>query len=106
MTGQYPFLDILMHAYFNQDFDIISGPELDDVINDFLNDASQGMKKGLIEEINDLIGSSEDVENTFDYHYHDAEVLPEGWGMTALEFLTHVSNKSQDYLNKHTEQDE
>ncbi|WP_391528724.1 contact-dependent growth inhibition system immunity protein [Photorhabdus akhurstii] len=106
MTGQYPFLDILMHAYFNQDFDIISGPEIDDVINDFLNDASQGMRKGLIEEINDLIDSSEDVENTFDYHYHDADVLPEGWNMTALEFLEHISKKAKDYLNKHTEQDE
>ncbi|EYU14977.1 contact-dependent growth inhibition system immunity protein [Photorhabdus aegyptia] len=106
MTGQYPFLDILMHAYFNQDFDIISGPELDDVINDFLNDASQGMRKGLIEEINDLINSSEDVENTFDYHYHDVDVLPEVWNMTALEFLEHVSKKAQNFLNEHTEKDE
>ncbi|KGM28682.1 contact-dependent growth inhibition system immunity protein [Photorhabdus akhurstii] len=106
MNGRYPFLDILMHAYFNQDFDIISGPELDDVINDFLNDASQGMIKGLIEEINDLIDTSQDVEKEFDSLYYDADVLPEGWNMTALEFLTHVSNKSQDYLNEHTEQDE
>ncbi|TDB55577.1 contact-dependent growth inhibition system immunity protein [Photorhabdus luminescens] len=106
MTGQYPFLDILMHAYFNQDFDIISGPELDDVINDFLNDASQGMRKGLIEEISDLIDSSEDVENTFYYHYHDADVFPEIWHLTALEFLEHVSKKAQDFLNEHTEQDE
>ncbi|MCW7550798.1 contact-dependent growth inhibition system immunity protein [Photorhabdus sp. APURE] len=105
MTGQYPFLDILMHAYFNQDFDIISGPELDDVINDFLNDASQGMRKGLIEEINDLINSSEDVENTFDYHYHDVDVLPEVWNMTALEFLEHVSKKAQDFLNERIEKE-
>ncbi|WP_387691715.1 contact-dependent growth inhibition system immunity protein [Photorhabdus sp. RM71S] len=105
MTGQYPFLDILMHAYFNQDFDIISGPELDDVINDFLNDASQGMRKGLIEEINDLIDSSEDVENTFDYHYHDVDVLPEVWNMRALEFLEHVSKKAQDFLNERLEKE-
>ncbi|MCW7763176.1 contact-dependent growth inhibition system immunity protein [Photorhabdus luminescens] len=105
MTGQYPFLDILMHAYFNQDFDIISGPELDDVINDFLNDASQGMRKGLIEEISDLIDSSEDVENTFDYHYHDVDVLPEWWGLTALEFLEHVSKKAQDFLNERIEKE-
>ncbi|MCA6221628.1 contact-dependent growth inhibition system immunity protein [Photorhabdus antumapuensis] len=98
MTGQYPFLDILMHAYFNQDFDIISGPELDDVINDFLNDASQGMRKGLIEEINDLVGSSEDVENTFDYH--DADIFPDIWGLTALEFLEHASKLAQEYLDK------
>ncbi|WP_118985489.1 contact-dependent growth inhibition system immunity protein [Photorhabdus sp. CRCIA-P01] len=106
MTGQYPFLDILMHTYFNQDFDIISGPELDDVINDFLNDATLGMIKGLIEEINGLIDISEDAESTFDYHYHDADVLLEWWGLTALEFLEHVSKKSQDYLNEYSEQDD
>ncbi|WP_445494798.1 contact-dependent growth inhibition system immunity protein [Photorhabdus sp. SF281] len=106
MNKQYPFLDILIYAYFNQDYKIISGPKLNNVIDDFLHVATRGMIKGLIEEIDSIINTSENVENRFDFLYHDADVLPEVWNMTALEFLTHVSNKSQDYLNKHTEQDE
>ncbi|KER02494.1 contact-dependent growth inhibition system immunity protein [Photorhabdus temperata] len=51
MNEQYPFLDILMYAYFNQDYAIISGPEINDVIDDFLHVATRGMIKGLIEEI-------------------------------------------------------
>ncbi|WP_350307729.1 contact-dependent growth inhibition system immunity protein [Photorhabdus viridis] len=103
MNKQYPFLDILIYAYFNQDYKIISGPKLNDVIDDFLHVATRGMIKGLIEEIDSIINTSENVENRFDFLYHDADVLPEVWNMTALEFLNHISQRTQSFLNAHPE---
>ncbi|KER02492.1 hypothetical protein LGZ99_14835 [Photorhabdus temperata] len=105
MDRQYPLLDNLMYAYFNQDYDIISGPELDDVINDFFSNTSNNMKKEVIKEVNSFICNSKDIEKKFNFIYSDADVLPEVWSMTALEFLEHVSKKAQDFLNEHTEQD-
>ncbi|MCC8423279.1 hypothetical protein J8V12_21280 [Photorhabdus thracensis] len=99
------YLDILMYAYFNQDYAIISGPEINDVIDDFLNVATRGMIKGLIEEIDSIINTSENVENRFYFLYHDADVLPEIWSMTALEFLNYVSKRAQEFLNEHPEKD-
>ncbi|WP_387465295.1 contact-dependent growth inhibition system immunity protein [Photorhabdus sp. RM323S] len=100
MNGQYPFLDIFMYAYFNQDYAIISGPELNDVIDDFLHVATRGMIKGLIEEIDSIINTSENVENRFDFLYHDSDFCPELWDTTALEFINYASKLAQEYLDK------
>ncbi|EQC00501.1 contact-dependent growth inhibition system immunity protein [Photorhabdus temperata] len=105
MNEQYLFLDILMYAYFNQDYAIISGPELNDVIDDFLNVATRGMIKGLIEEIDDLIDTYKDLEKGFDYLYHDSDFCPELWNTTALDFLNYVSKRAQEFLNEHSEKD-
>ncbi|EQC00498.1 contact-dependent growth inhibition system immunity protein [Photorhabdus temperata] len=94
MDRQYPLLDNLMYAYFNQDYGIISGPEFDDVINDFFSKTSNNMKKEVIKEVNSFICNSKDLEKEFYFIYSDADVLPEVWGMTALEFLWRVSKKS------------
>ncbi|MCW7763177.1 contact-dependent growth inhibition system immunity protein [Photorhabdus sp. P32] len=106
MNRQYPLLDNLMYAYFNQDYEIISGPELDDVIDDFFSNTSNGIKREVIKEINTFICNSKDIEKEFYFIYSDADVFPEIWSLTALEFLEHVSKKAQDFLNEHTEQDE
>ncbi|EQC00503.1 contact-dependent growth inhibition system immunity protein [Photorhabdus temperata] len=62
MNEQYPFLDILIYAYFNQDCTIIYGSELDDVIDAFFSNTSSKMKREVIKEINSFIHNSEDVE--------------------------------------------
>ncbi|MFD0706254.1 contact-dependent growth inhibition system immunity protein [Photorhabdus akhurstii] len=93
-------LNRLMYAYFNQDFDIISGPELDDVINDYLNTANDKMKMELIEEINSFIHNSKNIEEEFKLVYSDSDFDPDLWEITALDFLNHVSKRAQDYLDK------
>ncbi|WP_289997918.1 contact-dependent growth inhibition system immunity protein [Photorhabdus laumondii] len=91
-------LNRLMYAYFNQDFDIISGPELDDVINDYLDTANDKMKRELIEEIDSFIHNSKNVEEEFKLVYSDFD--PDLWEITALDFLNHVSKRAQDHLDK------
>ncbi|NDK97568.1 contact-dependent growth inhibition system immunity protein [Photorhabdus bodei] len=93
-------LNRLMYAYFNQDFDIISGPELDDVIDDFFSNTSNRIKREVIKEINTFICNSEDIEKEFYFIYSDADVFPDIWGLTAFKFLEHVSKKAQDYIDK------
>ncbi|KER00973.1 hypothetical protein LGZ99_22985 [Photorhabdus temperata] len=40
------YLDNFIGTYFNQDCEIISGPEIDDTINDYLETTTKGMKLG------------------------------------------------------------
>ncbi|WP_242689341.1 contact-dependent growth inhibition system immunity protein [Photorhabdus cinerea] len=61
-----------MFAYFNQDYDIISSPELDDVINDYLDTTNEAMKKNLIEEIESFIHNSENIEKDFQALYYSS----------------------------------
>ncbi|PQQ29060.1 hypothetical protein C6H64_13410 [Photorhabdus luminescens] len=93
-------LNRLMFAYFNQDYDIISGPELDDVINDYLDTANDKMKIELIEEIDSFIHNSKNVEEEFKLVYSDSDFDPDLWEITALDFLNHVSKLAQEYLDK------
>ncbi|OCA53704.1 contact-dependent growth inhibition system immunity protein [Photorhabdus namnaonensis] len=93
-------LNRLMFAYFNQDYDIISGPELDDVINDYLDTANDKMKRELIEEIDSFIHNSKNVEEEFKLVYSDSDFDPDLWEITALDFLNHVSKRAQEYLDK------
>lgn len=69
MNRQYPLLDNLMYAYFNQDYEVISGPELDDVIDDFFSNTSNRMKREVIKEINTFICNSKDIEKEFYFIY-------------------------------------
>ncbi|KMW73429.1 hypothetical protein TI10_10250 [Photorhabdus luminescens subsp. luminescens] len=93
-------LNLLMFAYFNQDYDIISGPELDDVINDYLDTTNEAMKKELIEEIESFIHNSENIEKDFQTLYHSSSFCPKLWETTAFEFLQYVSKRAKDYLDK------
>ncbi|RAW94098.1 MULTISPECIES: contact-dependent growth inhibition system immunity protein [unclassified Photorhabdus] len=93
-------LNRLMFAYFNQDYDIISGPELDDVINDYLDTTNKAMKKELIEEIESLIHNSENIEKDFQTLYYSSSFCPKLWNTTASEFLQFVSKRAKDYLDK------
>ncbi|MGV7960074.1 contact-dependent growth inhibition system immunity protein [Photorhabdus tasmaniensis] len=94
-------LNRLMFAYFNQDYDIISGPELDDVINDYLDTASEEMKRELMEEIESFIQNSEDIEKDFQALYYSSSFCPKLWNTTALEFLKYVLKKTQNCLDKY-----
>ncbi|AKH64035.1 MULTISPECIES: contact-dependent growth inhibition system immunity protein [Photorhabdus] len=94
-------LNRLMFAYFNQDYDIISGPELDDVINDYLDTASEAMKRELMGEIESFIQNSEDIEKDFQVLYYSSSFCPKLWNTTALEFLKYVLKKTQDCLDKY-----
>ncbi|WP_445494801.1 contact-dependent growth inhibition system immunity protein [Photorhabdus sp. SF281] len=106
MNGQYPFLDILVGAYFCQDYDLLYGETMDEVIDCFLNVATQEMIKELIEEIDSFINTSKDIEKDFDALYY-SDFDPDFWDTaTALGFLNYVSKRAQDFLNEHTEKDE
>ncbi|ERT14736.1 contact-dependent growth inhibition system immunity protein [Photorhabdus temperata] len=94
-------LNRLMFAYFNQDYDIISGPELDDVINDYLDTASETMKRELMGEIESFIQNSEDIEKDFQVLYYSSSFCPKLWNTTALEFLKYVLKKTQNCLDKY-----
>ncbi|KER02491.1 hypothetical protein LGZ99_14840 [Photorhabdus temperata] len=98
-------LNRLMYAYFNQDFDIISGPELDDVINDYLDTTNKEMKRKLIEEIDSFICNSKDIEKEFKLVYSDSDFDPDLWDTTALDFLNYVSKRAQEFLNEYPEKD-
>ncbi|TNH43360.1 contact-dependent growth inhibition system immunity protein [Photorhabdus luminescens] len=93
-------LNRLMYAYFNQDYDIISGPELDDVINDYLDTTNDKMKRELIEEIDSFIHNSKNIEEEFKLVYSDSDFDPDLWETTALDFLNYVSKRTRDYLKK------
>ncbi|WP_434523959.1 contact-dependent growth inhibition system immunity protein [Photorhabdus asymbiotica] len=93
-------LNRLMFAYFNQDYDIISGPELDDVINDYLDTTNEAMKKNLIQEIAFFIHNSENIEKDFQALYYSSSFCPKLWDTTALEFLNYVSKRTQDFLSE------
>ncbi|NHB95838.1 contact-dependent growth inhibition system immunity protein [Photorhabdus stackebrandtii] len=94
-------LNRLMFAYFNQDYDIISGPELDDVINDYLDTASEAMKRELMKEIESFIQNSEDIEKDFQVLYYSSSFCPKLWNTTAFEFFKYVLKKTQDCLDKY-----
>ncbi len=96
-------LNRLMYAYFNQDYDIISCPELDNVINDYLDTTSETMKRELMKEIESFIQNSGDIEKDFQVLYYSSSFCPRLWNTTALEFLNHISQRTQNFLNAHPE---
>ncbi|KER02560.1 hypothetical protein LGZ99_14855 [Photorhabdus temperata] len=97
-NGDKMELNRLIGAYFNQDCEIISGPEIDDTINDYLETTTKGMKKELLEEIKSFIHNSKDLEKEFRELYR-YDFNPDLWETTALDFLNHVSKRVQDYLD-------
>ncbi|MGV7963086.1 contact-dependent growth inhibition system immunity protein [Photorhabdus tasmaniensis] len=92
-------LNRLIGAYFNQDCEFIFGPEIDDTINDYLETTTEGMKRELLEEIEDFIHNAKDLEKEFkDRYQYDFD--PELWETTALDFLNHVTKRVLDYLDQ------
>ncbi|WP_350305691.1 contact-dependent growth inhibition system immunity protein [Photorhabdus viridis] len=97
-NGEKMELNRLIGAYFNQDCEIISGPEIDDTINDYLETTTKGMKRELLEEIKSFIHNSKDLEKEFRELYR-YDFNPDLWETTALDFLNHVSKRVRNHLD-------
>ncbi|EQC00502.1 contact-dependent growth inhibition system immunity protein [Photorhabdus temperata] len=91
------YLDNFIDTYFNQNFDIFGKIKIDEVITEYINSEPPMLMKELIKDIDYFIHNSEDVEREFKELYRHS--FNSGlWETTALNFLNHVSERVQDYL--------
>lgn len=90
------YLDQLMGAYFNQDYDLF-GETIEEVMNEYLKCEGPEHAKGLIADCHHFLQRSDDIETAFlDLYGFDFD--PALWGMTARQFLTVVSAHTSCYL--------
>jgi hypothetical protein len=82
----YPNLDFLIHAYFNQDFDLW-GNNVQEIISCFIEESDQTLRTLTISEIDRLkLDHSVDLDEYFDEMY-GFYVAPAPWGHTTASFL-------------------
>ncbi|HGH4667716.1 TPA: contact-dependent growth inhibition system immunity protein [Enterobacter cloacae] len=91
------FLDHLMGAYFNQDYDLF-GETIEEVMEEYLKCEGPENAKGLIEDCNNFINRTDDVELEF-LNLYKFDFNPSLWGITAKQFLTMISTQASHYLD-------
>ncbi|MFE8100301.1 contact-dependent growth inhibition system immunity protein [Brenneria goodwinii] len=93
----YQYLDHLMGAYLNQDYDL-SGETIEEVVGCYLNNESPEHAQGLINDCAKFIENNRNVETEFEELY-GADFSPRLWGVTAADFLSSTVQQAQNHLN-------
>lgn len=84
--ASYPNLSFLIHAYFNEDFDVW-GDSVGELVSCFKEESDKSSYKDVIDEIERFkLEHSTDLEKDFDEIY-GLYVKPEPWGHTTASFL-------------------
>jgi len=87
--SSYQSLDYLIHAYFNQDFDLW-GETTEQIISCFRRENDDEQSRSVIADIDRLKAEhSADLDRNFDELY-GLYVNPQAWGHTAASFLDEV----------------
>ena len=96
MTNHY--LDHLMGAYFNQDYDLY-GETIEEVMDSYLSSEGADKAKGLIIDCANFAKDHPDVEVTFDELY-GFDFKPARWGITAQQFLDMIAARASRYVQE------
>ena len=82
----YPHLDLLIHGYFNEDFDLW-GDNVEEIVSCFKNESDQALHKLVIEDIDRFERDhSANLDGSFAEVY-GLYVDPEPWGHTTASFF-------------------
>lgn len=92
----HKYLDHLMGAYFNQDYDLF-GETIEEVMSQYLKSEGPEQARGLIRDCNQFINEHDDVELEF-LELYQFDFNPSRWGITARQFLTMISEQASRYL--------
>ena len=92
----YQYLDHLMAAYLNQDYDL-SGETPEQVVQCYLANEGEKHVRGLMEDCFRFKEHNTDIESKFEELY-SFDFNPKLWGITAECFLNATFNQAQRYL--------
>ncbi|WP_158781019.1 contact-dependent growth inhibition system immunity protein [Pantoea sp. BAV 3049] len=93
----YYYLDHLMGAYLNQDYDL-SGETPEEVVQCYLDSEGVAHASGLAEDCTKFIENNNDVETNFEALYGD-DFSPRLWRITAIEFLQKTSEQAKAFIS-------
>ncbi|WEF26356.1 contact-dependent growth inhibition system immunity protein [Klebsiella aerogenes] len=91
------YLDHLMGAYFNQDYDLF-GETIEEVMDEYLKCEGPEYARGLIDDCHNFINKSGDPELEF-VELYKFDFNPALWGITAKQFLSIISAQASRYLD-------
>ena len=93
----YHYLDHLIGAYLNQDYEL-SGDTIEEVVQCFLNSEHQDAARGLAEDCRRFLADQAEPEKEFEQIY-GADFTPRLWGVTTVSFLTATIKQANARLN-------